>query len=90
MKIKLTQSGGIAGKKMEAIVDTKLSESEWNLLIKAVAKTPEVNTKTKDGINYSLQNNQDDNASIPIDIAAIPTVHNDLFTKIFNKLKPAK
>ena len=55
MEIKLTQSGGLAGKKMEAIVNSKLSEKEWDALLEAVAKKPEKADKAKDSFNYTIE-----------------------------------
>ena len=90
MEIKLTQSGGLAGKKMEATVDSKLSEKEWEQLLEAVSKKTEKSNKMKDAITYTIQQNEDEATKMAIDITAIPEEHNDLFTKIFNELKPVK
>ena len=90
MEIKLTQSGGLAGKKMEATVDSKLSEKEWKDLLEAISKKTENSNTIKDGFTYTLQKNEDNTTKMAIDITAIPEVHNDLFTKIFNELKPVK
>ena len=90
MEIKLTQSGGLAGKKMEATVESKLSEKEWDQLLEVVSKKTENNNKMKDAITYTIQKNEDETTKMAIDITAIPEVHNDLFTKIFNELKPVK
>ena len=90
MQIKLIQSGGLTGTKMAATVASKLSENDWDTLVKAVAKKPGANSKTKDGFTYTLQKNEDDTSKTAIDIQAIPEVHNELFEKIFNKLKPVK
>ena len=90
MQIKLIQSGGLTGTKMAATVACKLSENDWYTLVKAVSKKPGVNNKAKDGFSYTLQKNEDDTSKTAIDIQAIPEVHNELFEKIFNKLKPVK
>ena len=90
MEIKLTQSGGFADKKMEAIVNSKLSEKEWDALLKAVAKKPENDGKAKDAFSYTIQKNQEDKTKMAIDIQAIPEIHNDLFKKIFDELKPIR
>ena len=90
MEIKLTQSGGLAGKKMEAIVNSKLSEKEWDALLEAVAKKPEKAGKAKDAFSYTLEKSDGDKTIKVIDIQAIPEIYNDLFKKIFDELKLVK
>ena len=90
MEIKLTQSGGLSGKKIEATVNSELSEKEWKDLLEAVSKKAKNRNNFKDAITYTIQKKEDETTKMAIDITDIPEVHNDLFTKIFNELKPVK
>ena len=89
MQIRLTQSGGLAGKKMTALVNVLLTEKQWNLLIAAVKSNGAKNSKSKDAFTYTLQKNEEEETKKSIDISAIPDAYNDLFKKLFEGLKPA-
>jgi hypothetical protein len=87
MKIKLIQSGGIAGKKMTASVNSKLSKKEWDELIAALKKETSSTRSIKDGFNYILEN---EDSKTVIDVRTIPGKHEDLFKKLFDNLKTEK
>jgi hypothetical protein len=90
MKIKLIQSGGIAGKKMSASVDHKLTKEEWDELIAASKKQASSTRTIKDGFHYVLQNAEDENSKEAIDIQAVPEKYEPLFKKLFENLKLEK
>lgn len=90
MKIKLIQSGGIAGTKLTANVTSKLTDAEWESLIASTKKSSDAGRKAKDAFHYTLQKEDDDATKTVIDIQAIPEEHNELFEKLFNNLKPEK
>jgi hypothetical protein len=87
VKLKLIQSGGIAGKIMEAEASSKLKEEDFEALLKTV-KTRRTRGKMKDAETYMLQKSDDDKTAIAIDINAIPPSHNKLFKKLFENLRP--
>jgi hypothetical protein len=87
VKLKLIQSGGIAGKTMMAEVNSKLKEKDLEELLKAV-KTQRTRGRVKDGETYMLQKGDDDTTAVAINISAIPTSHNELFKKLFENLRP--
>jgi hypothetical protein len=87
MKIKLIQSGGIAGKKMTASVNSKLSKKEWDELIAVLKKETSSTRSIKDGFNYILENEE---SKTVIDIQSIPDKHEALFKKLFDELKAEK
>jgi len=90
MKIKLVRSGGIAGKKMSASADHKLTKEEWDELVAASKKGTSSTRGIKDGFNYVLQNEEDENSKTVIDINAIPEKYERLFKKLFDNLKAVK
>jgi hypothetical protein len=86
MRIKLVQSGGIAGKKMAASAEHKLTKKEWDELVGALKRRSSTRS-VKDGISYILQNEKDENSKAVIDIEAIPEKYEGLFKKLFDRLK---
>ena len=90
MKVKLIQSGGIVGKKMTASANSKLTQKEWDELIAVTKKESSATRAIKDGFNYVLQNEEDENSKTMIDIQAIPEKHDALFKKLFENLKAEK
>jgi len=87
MKIKLVQSGGIAGKKMSASATHKLTKEEWDELVAASKKETSSSRSIKDGFHYVLQNEEDENSRTVIDIQSIPEKYDELFKKLFDRLK---
>ncbi|HMK03052.1 MAG TPA: hypothetical protein VK489_02630 [Ferruginibacter sp.] len=87
MKIKLIQSGGIAGKKMSASANHKFTKEQWDDLIAVSKKAASSTRSIKDGFNYVLENEEDENSKTAIDIQAIPEKYDKLFKKLFDKLK---
>lgn len=90
MKLKLIQSGGIAGKKMTALVNSRLSKKDWDALIAVLKKGASPGRAVKDGLNYVLQQEEEESSKTVIDIQAIPEEHNELFRKLFENLKVEK
>ena len=90
MKIKLIQSGGIAGKKMTASVSSKLNEKDWDELVALLKKEAPATRAVKDGQHYVLQNEEDANSKTVINIQSIPEKYNALFKKLFENLKVEK
>jgi hypothetical protein len=87
VKLKLIQSGGIAGKTMVAEANCKLKEKELAELMKTV-KSQRSRGKAKDAESYVLQKSDDDKTAVKIDLSAIPETHNELFKKLFENLRP--
>jgi hypothetical protein len=89
VKLKLIQSGGIAGKTMVAEATSKLKEKDFEELLKTV-KTQRTRGggRMKDAQTYVLQKGDDDTTAVSIDISAIPASHNELFKKLFENLRP--
>ena len=87
MNIKLTQSGGITGKKMTAVTNINLSLEDWNTLITQIQKNPDDKRTKKDAHHYTLQQTSDDSTKTLIDLDAIPEKHDVLFKKLFDNLK---
>jgi peptidyl-tRNA hydrolase len=88
VKLKLTQSGGIAGKNMVAQVKSNLTEADWKELVDAIKK-PKGKVKGKDMQSYCLQKETDD-TPVQVDISAIPSQHTELFKALFSKMKAEK
>jgi translation initiation factor 1 (eIF-1/SUI1) len=87
VNIKLIQSGGIAGKKMTAVADAKLTEKEWESLVASLAKKAG-SGKMRDAFHYSIQQEGNDASKATIDIHAIPDEHEAMFKKLFDNLSP--
>ena len=87
MQIKLTQSGGLTGKKMSAVTNTNLSTDEWHALITELKKDTDEKRTKKDAHHYTLQQTSDDSTKTLIDLDAIPEKHDALFKKLFDNLK---
>lgn len=90
MQITLTQSGGIAGKKMTASLNSALTDKDWEALIEVIKVDTSEKNRKRDAFSYTLQKKGDEGSKKNIDIGAIPDVHNDLFKKLFDSLKPVQ
>lgn len=90
MQITLTQSGGIVGKKMTASLNSALTDKDWQALIEAIKVDTTEKRSKRDAFSYTLQKKEDEGSITNIDIGAIPDVHNDLFKKLFDSLKPVQ
>ncbi len=91
MKLKLIQSGGLAGKPMTATVSGKLKEEEWAELAKLLRKKSSMRgSAMRDAFHYTLQRDDDEQSNIVIDINTIPEKHQALFQLLFEKLKAEK
>lgn len=90
MQITLTQSGGIAGKKMTASLNSTLTDKDWEALIEAIKVDTTEKSSKRDAFSYTLQKKKDEGSITSIDIGAIPDAHNDLFKKLFDSLKPVQ
>ena len=55
MQITLTQSGGIAGKKLTTSLNTTLTEKEWELLIGTIKIDTTEKSRKRDALSYTLQ-----------------------------------
>ncbi len=86
MNIRLIQSGGQTGVKMQADLEIGLSLSDWNDLLEKIRKT-DGSRKAKDGFLYSIQRDEDEHTMTPIDIQSIPEKYDDLFEQLFDRLK---
>ncbi len=89
MKLKLTQSGGITGKKMTAAVKSKLKDKDWAELVEAIKKG-KVTKRGMDTEYYFLQKEDDAGSNVQIDINSIPAKHTVLFKTLFENLKAAE
>jgi hypothetical protein len=87
VKLKLVQSGGIAGKTMVAEASAKLKEKDFEALVNMVKKQ-KGRGKAKDAQHYTLQKSGDDKSAVSIDLESIPPSHNELFKKLFDNLRP--
>lgn len=88
MKIKLTKSGGLIGKKLEAETDWHFSDEEWQELSASIqAKMASSDKRIKDAFNYTLQIKGDDNTKTPINPALVPEKFREVFKKLFDGLK---
>ncbi len=91
MKLKLIQSGGLAGKIMTAKVSSKLTEEEWTELVKSVKKKSSSRSgRMADAFSYSIQKDEDEGTIVSIDLDAIPGKYQELFRSLFEKLKVEK
>ena len=90
MQITLTQSGGIAGKKLTTSLNTTLTYKEWELLLGTIKIDTTEKSRKRDTLSYTLQKKDDKGSITSIDIGAIPDAHTDLFKKLFDGLKPAE
>ena len=90
MQITLTQSGGIAGKKMKGSSQSALTDKDWEALIEAIKVDTTEKSRNRDAFSYTLQKKGDEGSTTSINIGAIPDGHNDLFKKLFDSLKPVQ
>lgn len=90
MQITLTQSGGLAGKKLAASLNSTLTDKEWKILIDTIKANVAEKSKKRDAFSYTLQKKEEEATKTSIDISAIPAVYDDLFKKLFDGLEPAQ
>lgn len=90
MQIILTQSGGIAGKKLTASLNSTLTDKEWKILIDTIKINAAEKSNKRDAFSYTLQKNDEEATKTRIDISTIPVAYNDLFKKLFDGLKPSQ
>jgi hypothetical protein len=86
MKLKLIQTGGVAGKTMAAQVNCKMKDEELDALV-AIIQKKATRGRARDAHSYVLQKDGDEKSNISISIDAIPPEHTALFQKLFNGLK---
>lgn len=90
MQITLTQSGGLAGKKLAASLNSTLTDKEWKILIDTIKANVAEKSKKRDAFSYTLQKKEEEATKTSIDISAIPAAYDDLFKKLFDGLEPAQ
>lgn len=90
MQITLTQSGGLAGKNLEASLNSSLMDKEWKILMDTIKINAAEKSKKRDAFSYTLQKKDNKASKTSIDISAIPAAYDELFKKLFDGLKPVQ
>lgn len=90
MQITLTQSGGLAGKKLAASLNSTLTDKDWKILIDTIKANVTEKSKKRDAFSYTLQKKEEEATKTSINISAIPAAYDDLFKKLFEGLEPAQ
>lgn len=90
MKIKLTRSGGLAGKIMRAEAEWTLSVKEYESLVKSIkGKRLKTTERKKDAFTYTLQRVGKKESTTIVEPIKIPAKYNSFFKALFASLRTA-